>query len=193
MKQPRTAIRLLARPTLAAAVLLMVPLVAMQFTDEVVWTLSDFVIMGVALVGTGALLELALMKRDDLLYRLAAGVGLAAAFLLFWVNAAVGIIGAATNDANFMYLGVLAVAGAGAFVARLRPRAMSRAMVATAVALVLVGALAVAAGLGAGAPAWELKVVFLTGFFAVPFLGSAWLFRLAARDRAPTGAEATTG
>ena len=47
-------------------------------------------------------------------YRWAVGVALAAAFILFWVNGAVGIIGADGDDANSMYYGVLAViAGLG--------------------------------------------------------------------------------
>ena len=41
------------------AFILLVPLVAMQFTDEVVWTLSDFVVAGVLLFGSVLVYELA--------------------------------------------------------------------------------------------------------------------------------------
>lgn len=178
MRTESTAFRLAARPLLAAAVLLAVPLVAMKFTDQVVWTLSDFVIMGGLVVGTGALFELALMKTNDGVYRLAAGVALGAAFLLFWINGAVGIIGSADNDANMMYLGVLALGIGGAIGAGFRPRGLARALFATALAHVAVGALALVAGLGSP---WH--VVGLTGTFAALFVGSGLLFRRAARKQ----------
>ena len=45
---------------LAAAGLLMVPLVAMRFTSEVNWSVFDFIVAGVLLFGTGLAIELAL-------------------------------------------------------------------------------------------------------------------------------------
>jgi hypothetical protein len=42
--------------------LLSIPLIAMQFTDEVAWTLFDFVVMGMLLSGTGSLIVLASRK-----------------------------------------------------------------------------------------------------------------------------------
>lgn len=42
---------------LAVAVLLCIPLLAMQFTNEVIWTLSDFLIAGILLLGTGSVIE----------------------------------------------------------------------------------------------------------------------------------------
>ena len=47
---------------LTAVILLLIPLIAMQFTDEVNWTLFDFVVMGILLLGTGLLCELVLRK-----------------------------------------------------------------------------------------------------------------------------------
>jgi hypothetical protein len=46
-----------------------------------------------------------------------------AAFILIWMNLAVGIIGSEDNPANLMYGGVLAVAIVGAFMVRFRPMA----------------------------------------------------------------------
>jgi len=37
------------------AILLSIPLIAMQFTHQVHWTASDFVVAGVLLLGTGSL------------------------------------------------------------------------------------------------------------------------------------------
>ncbi len=50
-------------------------------------------------------------------YRFAVGVALAAAFLLVWMNLAVGLIGSEDNPANLMYFGVLAVGFIGAIIA----------------------------------------------------------------------------
>lgn len=171
-----------------AALLLLVPLVAMQFTDEVAWDLADFVFAGVMLGAAGLAYELAARKTGNAAYRAAAGVAIAAVFFLIWVNAAVGIIGGEDNPANLMYGGVLAVAFAGAFVARLQPDGMARALVATALAQVLVAAIALAVALGATGPIWPLDILGVTGFFAALWLISAWLFRKAAREQVPTGA-----
>lgn len=178
-----------ARPLLAAALILTVPLVAMQFSAEVVWTLSDFVIMGVLVFGTGLLFELALAKTESTVYRAAAGLALAAGFLLFWVNAAVGVIGAAGNDANMMYLGVLAIGIGGAIGAGFEPRGMARAMVATTLAQLGVGAIALVGGLG-GAASGPFELLALNGFFAALFLTSAWLFRRAAGSPSTAAARA---
>ena len=45
---------------LAVPALLLIPYIAMRFTNEVNWTLSDFVVMGVMLLLTGFAIELSL-------------------------------------------------------------------------------------------------------------------------------------
>ena len=78
---------------LTVALLLLVPLIAMQFTDEVNWTLSDFVVMGVLLLGTGLLCELVLRKVKSLKHRIIlCGLVLTALFLI-WLELAVGVFG----------------------------------------------------------------------------------------------------
>ena len=74
-----------------AALVLMVPLVAMQFTNEVTWDLFDFAVAGVLLVGTGLMYVLASRKVSNPRYRAVAVAGLGAAFLLVWAELAVGI------------------------------------------------------------------------------------------------------
>ena len=168
-----------ARVAVVTAVLLAVPLVAMQFTDEVVWTLSDFVFAGVLLAGTGLAFEAARTKVTDVTYRAAVGLALAAAFLLVWANGAVGIIGSEANPANFMYAGVLAVGLAGVFVARFEARGMSRAMVAIAGAQAMVTTIAIVYDLGAP---WSgpFEIAATNGFWIALWLLSAGLFRRAA-------------
>lgn len=77
---------------LATAFILLLPLLAMQFTDEVAWGPADFVVVGALLLGTGFMYELAARKASGIAYRAAAGVALVASLLLIWINLAVGII-----------------------------------------------------------------------------------------------------
>lgn len=160
----------------AAAVLLLLPFVAMQFTDQVAWSFLDFVVAGVLVGGVGLLYELALRATPDWAYRAAVALALAAAFLLVWLNLAVGIIGSENNPANLMYAGVLVVGTGGALLARFRPLGMARALVASAVALGMVAGVALAVDSVAGA--------VLTAGFAAMCLGSAWLFRRGAGEQA---------
>jgi len=73
------------------AALLLLPLVAMQFTTEVVWDSADFAFAGLLLVGAGLLFELAARATRSLMWRLAVGAGLLLGVLLVWADAAVGV------------------------------------------------------------------------------------------------------
>ena len=170
-----------------AAFLLLLPLVAMQFTDEVNWDETDFAAFGAMLAVACGAYELATRKTGKAAYRAAVGVALAAAFILIWANGAVGVIGTERDAANLMYGGVLAVGIVGAIVARFRPEGMVRAMFATALAQAVVAAIALIAGLGSTGPTWPRDILMLTGFFAALWLISAWLFRKAAREQVPSG------
>jgi len=120
-------------------------------------------------------------------YRSAVGVALAAAFLIFWLNGAVGIIGTEDNPANLMFGGVLAVGIIGAIIARFRPHGMARAMVATALAQALVAVIVLIGGLTSPLSG-PVEILALIGFFVALFVGSALLFRYAAREQTPAGA-----
>jgi peptidoglycan/LPS O-acetylase OafA/YrhL len=78
---------------LTVALLLLVPFIAMQFTNEVNWSLFDFVVAGVLLLGTGLLCELVVRKVSKIEYRIAICVVLLIALLLIWLELAVGIFG----------------------------------------------------------------------------------------------------
>jgi hypothetical protein len=159
-----------------AALVLLLPLVAMQFTEDVAWDLADFAIFGAMLVGACGTYELAARERDNSAYRAAVGVALAAAFILVWMNLAVGIIGNEENPANLMYGGVLAIGIIGAVIARFQPHGMARALVATALAQTLVAVIALIAGLGGLG-----HTLILTGLFVALWLTSARLFQKAAQ------------
>ena len=183
----RDAYRSVVGVALATAFILLLPLLAMQITDEVVWGLADFVIAGALIFGAGLTYVLVAKKAGNFAYQFAVGVALAAAFILVWSSLGVGVIGADGDPANLMYFGVIAVGIVGAIVARFRPRGMARAMFATALAQALVAVIALIFGLGSpfSPPA---EILALNGFFVALFVGSALLFRYAAREQTPAGA-----
>ena len=173
--------------TLAGCVMLL-PLVAMRFTDEVNWNWFDFIFAGILIGGTGLVFELAAWKTANVAYRAAVGLALAAAFLLIWITGAVGIIGDEDNPANLMFGGVLFVALVPALTAGFRPHGMARAMVMTALAQALIAPIELTGRWGATAPIWPWEVLALTGFFTAMWLMSAGLFRIAARQQSVGGA-----
>ena len=173
-----------------AAALLLLPLVAMQFTDDVTWTASDFATFGAMLLAAGGLFELGMRMGGGWAYRAAFAVAVAAAFLLVWVNLAVGFLGSEDNPANLLFLGVFAVAGIGATLARFQTAGMARAMLATAVTQVLIGGTGLASGLASPGTDGIYEVVMGSSLFATLWLISAGLFRLAARRQVTAGAAA---
>lgn len=78
---------------LIVPLLLLIPLIAMQFTSEVNWSLFDFLIMGVLLVGLGLAFELVLRKVPKRENRIALFAIIIIVFLLIWAELAVGIFG----------------------------------------------------------------------------------------------------
>ena len=156
--------------------LLLLPLVAMQFTTEVDWTGADFAVMGAMLATVCLAFELAVRVARTHAYVVAAGVAVVTGFLLTWINLAVGIIGNENNPANQIFFGVLLVALLGAVLSRLDPLRLARAMEVTTVAQL---AAAVVTYFLAQAHVWVLTAVF-----AAMWLLSAQLFRKAAREQA---------
>ena len=175
----RSAYQPAIRVVLGAALILSLPLLAMQITDEVAWTPADFAVAGVLLIGTGLMRHAVARKRGNTPYRVAVGVALAAALLLVWAILAVGVIGEEGDPADLMYGGVLAVGIIGAIIARFRPDGMGRALLAMAIAQALVAVIALIAGKHQSPISSVFEVLGLNGFFVALFIGSAWLFRRA--------------
>jgi len=73
--------------------LLLIPLVAMQFTDEVNWSPYDFLIAAVLLFGTGFIIDLVIRKTKSIKYRVAILILIVIAFILIWAELAVGVFG----------------------------------------------------------------------------------------------------
>lgn len=78
---------------LTVALLLFIPVLAMQFTTEVNWSPFDFVVAGILLLGTGLLCELVLRKVHNSKYRVAIVLAILAALFLVWAELSVGIFG----------------------------------------------------------------------------------------------------
>lgn len=74
-------------------ILLLIPFLAMQFTEEVNWTISDFIVAGILLLGTGLICEFTLRKIKETKYRILACIIVILLFLIVWIELAVGIFG----------------------------------------------------------------------------------------------------
>ena len=72
---------------------LLLPLVAMQFTAEVNWSVFDFLIMGVLLFALGISIEYARRRVKVVENRIAIIFFLVLLFLLIWAELAVGVFG----------------------------------------------------------------------------------------------------
>ena len=164
-----------------AAALLILPLVAMQYSSEVNWTLSDFLVAGALLGTAGLVLELVTRRSDNLAYRFAATFTVAAALLLIWVNGAVGFLGDEGNPANLIFLGVILIAVVCSIMARARAGGMARALLVTAAAQVGAGIIGFAAGWASPGAQGVYEVVMGTILFAGLWLAGAFLFHKAAR------------
>lgn len=73
--------------------LLAIPFIAMQFTDEVQWSLLDFLIAGTLLAFAGGMIELTLRLVQKSALRWLILAGIVALLLLVWVELAVGVFG----------------------------------------------------------------------------------------------------
>jgi hypothetical protein len=156
-----------------AGLLLLLPLVAMQFTEEVNWDETDFIVMGALIGAVGLGIEYFVRTSTSLAYRFGAAVALLAVLLTIWVNLAVGMIGSEDNPYNLLFGGVILLAIFGASILRFSPCGMAGVMLVAGIVQIAVSA----AGLSLD---WRGGVFSL--FFALPWWVSAGLFRLSARS-----------
>lgn len=87
MTKNQTSIALFA----SATILLLIPLLAMQFTQEVTWTTFDFMVAGVLLYGTAIACDFALKKTKSKKTALLICGGLLLLLMVVWAELAVGI------------------------------------------------------------------------------------------------------
>lgn len=74
----------------ATAAVLLVPLLAMQFTADVQWSAADFIVMGSLLFGMGSLFVL-VARRAPCRHRVFVGATFLIAFVYIWSELAVGV------------------------------------------------------------------------------------------------------
>ena len=157
----------------AAAALLLAPLVAMQFTRKVNWSPADFAFAAVMIGAVGAAFEFAVRRSESRAYRGGVAAALAAAFLIVWTNGAVGMVGDEGNPANLMFGVVLAIALIGSTLARFRARGMAIAMAAAALGQAVAG--------GIGMLIDPLGGLFSTAFATLWLLAASLFHRAAGR------------
>jgi len=157
-------------------VILMVPLIAMQFTDEVNWSPADFILMAVLLFGTGITYVLITNYLPGIVYRIAIAFALGTTFLMIWANLAVGLIGAGPHAGNLMYIGVIAVGIIGIILSRFKPLGMERTMYAMAFALVLLAVIALLTNMHQYAGTSIKEIIGVNGFFALLYVIAGFLF-----------------
>jgi hypothetical protein len=75
------------------ASILAIPLIAMQFTNEVQWDLRDFVAAGILLLSTGLAIELVIRNMKTGTSRTIVLIAILIALFLIWAEMAVGIFG----------------------------------------------------------------------------------------------------
>ena len=79
--------------SLSTAIVLLIPLIAMHFTDEVNWNLFDYVAAAVLVFGTGLILSSILKKVKLKNRRIILTIVIILLFLLIWAELGVGIFG----------------------------------------------------------------------------------------------------
>lgn len=82
--------RIFAWIALATGLILLIPLLSMQFTSEVKWDEADFIVAGTLLFGVSSLFVLA-TRRISKRHRVIVGIAFALTLLYLWAELAVGI------------------------------------------------------------------------------------------------------
>lgn len=164
----------------SAAALALVPVLLQLTSSEMAWSAGDFLAFALLLGAAGGLCELAARFTrgiGNLHYRAAVGVAVATAFLVVWVNAAVGFVGEPDHPANLMFVGIPALGFIAAFLLRGSARGMAACLLAMALAQGLAGGVAAVNG-------WQLPLAATLGFAGL-WLLSAALFAWASRAPQP--------
>ncbi len=193
MKTDNTAYRSAVDVTLAAALILVAVGVLGGEGEEIDPDVVSLLVLPVVIIG--AIITYIKTQTHSIAYRWAVRIALAAAFILFWMIGGVGVLGPDDHHpADLMYIGVLAVGIIGAIIARFQPHGMARTLFATALAQMLVPVIALIAGMNRSPISSNISgilgILILNGFFAALFVGSALLFRYAAREQLPASAGA---
>ncbi len=75
------------------ALILAIPLIAMQFTDQVVWKLNDFIVASILLLSTGVGFQYLMASGWSKRVKKIIGAVIVILFVLVWIELAVGVFG----------------------------------------------------------------------------------------------------
>ncbi len=104
VKMSRSVYRSAVRVVLGVALILSLPLVGALITDDVAWSLADFVAAGVFLTAIGVVLELAARRKGNV----PVALGIAA------LGVGAAVFGEADDAPGLVLLGILLIVSAGA-------------------------------------------------------------------------------
>lgn len=169
-------------PAIATGLLLLIPYIAMKFSEDVVWTLSDFIIAGTMIFGTGITYTLVTRKSEELAYRVAVGFALFTGLFLIWSNIAVGLIGSENNEFNSLYFLVIGVGVMGAFISRFKATGLMFTLLAMASTQTIIAVAALFTGMADVPESSVYEILAVNGFFITLFVVAAMLFRYAAEE-----------
>jgi hypothetical protein len=110
MKMSKALQRSVVRVVLGVAIVTSLPLIAMQFADDVVWSLGDFVAVAVLVTVIGVAIELAVKRAGGL----GTAIGIGA------LGVAAAVFGEADDAPGLVLIGLVLVAGAVALGVRTR-------------------------------------------------------------------------
>lgn len=182
----------LSRPAFWVAaitlLLLAIPFTAMQFNNEVNWSMSDFIIMALLLFSTGLSYILLTRSASGFAYRAAFALAVGTTFLLIWANLAVGLIGSGPNIANLMYAGIVAIVIIGAFLSRFTSKGMKHVMFITAFALAICAGIQLLTKMYAYAGSSITEIIMVNALFAILYTVSGLLFRHITLKQPPVAA-----
>lgn len=178
-----TLLKFTLYPAIATAGLLLIPLIAMQFSDEVVWTLSDFIFAGVLIFGTGFTYKLISGRSENTAFRVAFAFALSTGFFLIWSNLAVGLIGSANNEFNLLYFLVIGVGVMGAFISRFKATGLMLTLLAMAATQAIITLAALFSGMSEVPRSSVYEILAVNGFFITLFVVAAMLFRYTDEDK----------
>lgn len=156
------------------AALLILPAIAMRFSPEVDWTVSDFVFAGIILAALGIGGEIALRVGRNAPHRSGIGIAALGSFLTVWINGAVGMLGSEDEPTNLIFIALVGVAIVASLLVWFRPSIMRWIMAALSAGQFAVG---IAAGLWT-MPGHAIEWGVLS-FFALIWSASAACFHAA--------------
>lgn len=142
------------------------------------WSLFDFVIVGIALAFLVLVSTLAFKRTPSRGYRIGIILSALTVTALFWVNGAVGIIGAETNDINLLYLGIIVGYFLGGLVSRFKAFGMALTCFFAAIAQCVIGLVGFSLVSDTTSAEQTTVVLVLTfGFFGLWSLSGALLLK----------------